>query len=95
MNLGEKSGGCWLLGNARDMGDLAVPGSFGAHLKAADLKKSGCLAGKPYVSFTIATTKCDLKVSIVYLKKPAAISSRCDTVKACFSPRGLIIACSA
>lgn len=39
MNLGENSGGCWLLGNARDMCDLAVPGSLGAHLKAADLKK--------------------------------------------------------
>lgn len=42
MNLGEKSGGRWLLGNARDISDLAVPRSFGAHLKAADLKKSGC-----------------------------------------------------
>jgi hypothetical protein len=39
MNLGEKSGGCWLLGNARDIGDLAVPGSLGGHLKPADLKK--------------------------------------------------------
>lgn len=88
MNLGEKSGGCSLLGNARDMGDLAAPGSLGTCLKAADLKKSGCLAGQPYVGFTIPTTKCDHKVPIVYLKKLAAISSRLDTVKACFSPRG-------
>lgn len=98
MNMGEKSGGCWLvLGNARDMGDLAVPGSLGAHLKAADLKKVVAWLENLYVSFTMATTNCDIKVFIVYLKERAAISSRSDTVKACFSPCGtwLIIACCA
>jgi hypothetical protein len=37
-NLGEKSGGCHLLGNTRDLEESGFPGSFGVPLK---LKKGG------------------------------------------------------